>query len=130
MFQTHIPSGAKDVGPSTKFGGTEHWEGKTTFPFLSTGDWYVKNNDEIAQYNSFVNIPTQGTIMTNETYSNWTAGAIDVAVFNHPNSVQQKGRCKEFGVDPECSQEVHLDAMRSMLVEHNNELQGGIIFSK
>jgi hypothetical protein len=118
MFKTQIPNGAKDMGASSKFGGSEHWAGKSTFPFLSTGDWYVKNNDQILQYNSFVNIPTQGTIMTNMTYNNYTAGDIDVSVFDHPNAVQQKGRCQQFGVDPMCSNVESLKAMREMIAEH------------
>ena len=122
MFKTQIPNGAKDMGTSPKFGGTEHWEGSSTFPFTSTGDWYVKNNNEILQYNSFVNIPTQGTITTNLTYQNWTAGDIDISVFDHPASVQQKGRCKQFGVDPECSQEENLKVMRSMLEDATTRL--------
>ena len=77
---------------------------------------------EILQYNSFVNIPTQGTITTNLTYQNWTAGDIDISVFDHPASVQQKGRCKQFGVDPECSQEENLKVMRSMLEDATTRL--------
>lgn len=117
MFQVQVPKGAKDMGTSTKFGGTEHWHGESAWPFKSTGDWYVKNNNEIMQYNSYINVPTQGTIIENMTYANYTAGPIDISVFAHPNAssnTRHPGTCGQFGVDPSCSNE----DMESMLAEH------------
>ena len=116
MFQVQIPKGAKDIGASSRFGGTEHWAGSSAWPFKSTGDWYVKNNNQIVQYNSYVNIPTQGTIIENMTYTNYTTGPIDVSVFAHPNATSNRhpGKCGQFGVDPMCSNE----DMEIMLAEH------------
>jgi hypothetical protein len=116
MIKISIPKGAKDVGPSPDYGGTEHWSGSSRFPFKSTGDWYLKNGT-LVEYNSFVDIPKSGTVVTETSYLNFTAGDIDVSVFAHPEGPLPHGKggpCKEFGKDPKCS----MDDARAMLAEH------------
>jgi hypothetical protein len=116
MYKIAIPKGAKDVGPSPLYGGTEHWSGSSRFPFKATGDWYLKNGT-LVQYNNFVDIPKSGTILTETSYLNFTAGDIDVSVFAHPEGPLPHGKggpCKEFGQDPKCDMEDGL----AMLAEH------------
>eukprot|EP00911_Craspedida_sp_UC1_P000038 UC1_evm1s33 len=104
MFQEVVPKKAIDAGAATVNGiKTEHWAFGTKFPFPQTSDFYFGSNNTLVQSNSFASIFKQGTVIGNSSFSNWDSSPIDVSVFAVPTSDPTFGKCKQCGVDPECS---------------------------
>lgn len=102
MFEEKIDPKAKDMGPSPLYGGTEHWHKSGWFPFKTTGDWYT-NNGTLLHADQYTNIPKEGDVITNTTYSDVKVGPIPESAFAHPDAKPTFGKCKQFGKDPRCS---------------------------
>jgi hypothetical protein len=100
MSKLEVENNAKDVG---KDNIGEHWSSVTTFPFLQTDDWWFRDG-VLAASNTYANIPVEGYIMSNGTYTNVSSGASSVpdSVFSHPDSRPTFGKCKQCGVDDAC----------------------------
>ena len=107
---------SKDLGPDTAHGGAEHWQKTGWFPFKTATDDYV-NNGTLVQVDTFLSMKGRGTAISNTTYDNVNVGPIDESNFAHPTvnpSMPDLGRCKQFGVDPQC----HSGDAAEMLAEH------------
>ena len=100
MSKLEVENNAKDVGPDAR---GEHWSSVHKFPFLQTDDWWFKNG-VVAASNTYVNIPKEGFVMSNGTWTNvsYGAAAVPASVFAHPDSRPTFGKCKQCGVDDAC----------------------------
>jgi len=104
MFEIKIDPKSKDLGPDAAHGGAEHWQKTGWFPFKTASDDYVLNGT-LLQADTFLSIKSRGTAVSNTTYDNVVVGPIDESNFDHPTvnpSMPDLGKCKQFGVDPEC----------------------------
>lgn len=92
------------------------WQKTGWFPFKTATDDYV-NNGTLVQVDTFLSMKGRGTAISNTTYDNVNVGPIDESNFAHPTvnpSMPDLGRCKQFGVDPQC----HSGDAAEMLAEH------------
>jgi len=90
----------------------EHWSSVKKFPFLQTDDWWFAADGNssspgtLQASNTYFRIPGKtsesGYVMGNATFANVRYGAIDDAVFAHPDSRPDFGKCKQCGVDDQC----------------------------
>ena len=102
MFETRGGKHVKDMGPKTVNNvSTEHWSGTYVFPFLDVEDYYFDGATPV-QWNSFSKLGKEGTIIGNQSFANFKAGAIPNSTFDVPDSKPTFGTCKQCGVDPEC----------------------------